>query len=71
MAQTPDDKLIVPRVRIGKWTLKMTIPDLEARMSLADMMTIYDKTGIAFRINNYWGDIEEVTIFRPGSAKTL
>ena len=29
VAQAPDDKLIVPGVRIGKWTLKMTIPDLE------------------------------------------
>ncbi len=28
VAQAPDDKLIVPGVRIGKWTLKMTIDDL-------------------------------------------
>lgn len=27
-SQTPDDKLIVPGVRIGKWTLEMTIDDL-------------------------------------------
>jgi len=28
VSQIPDDKLIVPGVRIGKWTLKMTINDL-------------------------------------------
>ncbi len=27
-SQAPDDKLIVPGVRIGKWTLSMTIDDL-------------------------------------------
>jgi hypothetical protein len=27
-AQAPDDKLIVPGQRIGKWTLEMTIDDL-------------------------------------------
>jgi hypothetical protein len=30
VSQTPDDdKLIVPGVRIGKWTLKMTLDELE------------------------------------------
>lgn len=27
-SQAPDDKLVVPGVRIGKWTLEMTIDDL-------------------------------------------
>ncbi len=31
-SQVPDDKLIVPGVRIGKWTLAMTVDDL-ARMN--------------------------------------
>ena len=29
VSQTPGDNLIVPGVRIGKWTLHMNIPDLE------------------------------------------
>ncbi len=29
VSQVPDDKLIVPGQRIGKWTLEMTIADLE------------------------------------------
>jgi len=28
VSQVPDDKLIVPGVRIGKWTLEMTIDTL-------------------------------------------
>ena len=155
VSSPPDDNLIVPGVRIGKWTLKMTIPDLErmngsairrlvtageapnissitdftvyewlsvgigaityagtrvegliagirgilvphktdkgigvrgtrgevlraygkppaeARMSPADMVTIDDKVGIAFGIQNTYGDIFSIVIFRPGSAKTL
>lgn len=45
-------------------------PTAEVRTSRADMMTIYDKIGIAFRIDND-GSLSDIWIFRPGSAKRI
>lgn len=45
-------------------------PTAEPRMSSADTITIYDKIGIAFRIEND-GSVFEISVFRPGSGKRI
>lgn len=52
VSQVPDDKLIVPGQRIGKWTLEMTIADLDrmnGQGSLFRTTEPFFQSGIVFR----------------------
>lgn len=54
VSQTPDDKLIMPGVRIGKWTLAMKIDDLVRMNGPAQIVPIVGGTApVADTIHDY------------------
>lgn len=60
LAQVPDDKLIVPGVRIGKWTLEMTIDDLARSNGPGESRTVEPRAGAMSMFPNAANDVKEV-----------
>lgn len=62
VSQVPDDKIIVPGQRIGKWTLEMTIDDIVAMNGPARVSEIPRQTMGALPVLLYfWGNFVAAT----------